>query len=163
MTSIEIPETVDEIKSLAFSGCYNLTTAIVPAIVDGYYAHDFPITHLTLYGTGEIGKGAYYGNKTLEDLIIQEGVVSISSYAFCQCLKLKSVDIPSSVTIIENYAFEECSNLTSIYVRAQQPPTIAVYSTFPKSSTIYVPSSAVNDYKKTWSWYASQIVAFDFE
>ena len=54
--------------------------------------------------------------KEIRDLVIPEGVTSISYYAFLNCSGLTSVTIPESVTSIGNEAFSSCSGLTSITI-----------------------------------------------
>ena len=99
---------------------------------------------LTISGTGNMwnwnGSAPWYRNRdSIKNVIIQNGVTSISSHAFyyCRCLtsatipnsvtsigglafwncsSLKSVNIPSSVTSIGDDAFEDCSKLTSINI-----------------------------------------------
>ena len=80
---------------------------------------------LTISGTGEMKK--YYAGYTskapwysyrnaIQTAVIESGVTSISSYAFCDCSSMTSVTIPSSVTSIEWSAFEDCSSLTSVTI-----------------------------------------------
>ena len=65
-------------------------------------------------GITSIGSYAFYGCSSLESINIPEGVTSIGDNAFYRCSSLESIDIPSSVTSIESYAFYECSSLESI-------------------------------------------------
>ena len=59
----------------------------------------------------------YKGNMSPNSrIIIEEGMVSISSLAFSYCSNLTSVTIPNSVTSIGNGAFGDCLNLTSIVI-----------------------------------------------
>lgn len=44
------------------------------------------------------------------------GVTEIPPYAFCDCVWLKSVEIPDTVTKIGEAAFFGCSALTSIII-----------------------------------------------
>ena len=51
----------------------------------------------------------------LENVIIKEGVTTISKSAFSQCKKLKSVTLPVSLKTISQNAFGACSSLTDVY------------------------------------------------
>lgn len=50
-----------------------------------------------------------------EQFIIPDGVVAISSLAFCNCEKLKSIVIPDSVITIKFNAFYRCNSLKTVY------------------------------------------------
>lgn len=52
----------------------------------------------------------------IQSVVINEGVTSISNYAFCWCHGLTSVTIPNTVTSIGDGAFEGCDGLTSIEI-----------------------------------------------
>ena len=53
---------------------------------------------------------------SIREIIIEEGVTSISSYAFAKCQRLSSVKISDSVTTIYEGAFNGCDTLTSINI-----------------------------------------------
>lgn len=55
------------------------------------------------------------GTKIEGDLVIPEGVTSISGYAFYYCSILTSITIPNSVTQIDYMAFCNSSGLTDIH------------------------------------------------
>ena len=111
LTSITIPDSVTNIGASSFDGCNDLTTA--------YYLGDFEgwnkISGLdnlmskitTLYINGQKVEG---------DLIIPDGVTSISDYAFYNCSDLTNVTIPNSVTNIGSSAFYNCNKLTNIAI-----------------------------------------------
>ena len=49
-------------------------------------------------------------------IIIESGVTKIGDYAFYECSRPTSIDIPNSVTHIGDHAFSGCSGLTSIEI-----------------------------------------------
>ncbi len=53
------------------------------------------------------------------DVVISDGVTTISRYAFYDCTKISSVTISESVTSIGSYAFSGCSCLEKIYWNAK--------------------------------------------
>ncbi len=75
-------------------------------------------TVLTISGNGKMGDYDYYTsspwNTGITEVVIENGVTSIGSYAFRDCTNLTSITIPDSVTSIGNYAFYSCSSLTSV-------------------------------------------------
>ncbi len=52
----------------------------------------------------------------IEEIIINDGIINISQYAFSKYTKLKKTVISDSVRIIGNYAFEGCVNLSEILI-----------------------------------------------
>lgn len=83
---------------------------------------------LTIYGEGPMnnyiqwhGKNGYgasvppWVSDAVLSVVIQDGVTSIGSGAFCGCKNLSDVHIPDSVTRIGEYAFGNCKSLKSIY------------------------------------------------
>ena len=57
-----------------------------------------------------------FGNDTIKNVVIEDGVTSIGNYAFWSCSSLTSITIPKSVTSIGDRAFYNCSSLTSITI-----------------------------------------------
>jgi len=64
---------------------------------------------------GDRSPWSYLGNQVL-NVVIESGVTSIGSYAFCECRNLKSVDISNSVTDIEEAAFSLCESLKDVKI-----------------------------------------------
>lgn len=53
----------------------------------------------------------------ITEVIIEDGVTHIGSYAFLQCESLTSITIPNSVTSIGRSAFSGCTSLTDVYYK----------------------------------------------
>ncbi len=74
---------------------------------------------LTAKVQGSINK-EISGNVDIPETVTFDGyvysVTCIDTYAFSNCSKLTSVNIPNSVTHICGYAFEDCTGLTSIRI-----------------------------------------------
>jgi hypothetical protein len=100
---------------------------------------------------------------------VGDDITSISEdYAgdgvFASMRDLTSVTISDSITFIGGYAFNYCTSLTSITVEATAPPTLENYVfSDTNDCPIYVPASAVDEYKNStstgWNEYASRILA----
>ena len=76
---------------------------------------------LTISGTGAMQYYSTYNpapwdsiRNSIQNVVIEEGVSNISSYAFYYCENLNSVTIADSVTGIGNSAFRGCESLTAI-------------------------------------------------
>lgn len=86
-------------------------------------------------------------------------------YAFYGCTNLTSITFPSNVTGIYEKAFGNCTKITDVTCLAEKVPSTDA-AAFAGSSigeaTLYVPKSAINDYKNTIPWSNfGKIVAYD--
>ena len=61
-----------------------------------------------------IADSAFYGCKTLTNVIIPESIKSIGTSSFANCTSLTNITIPNSVTAIGATAFINCTSLSSI-------------------------------------------------
>ena len=93
-----IPESVTEIGSSAFYGCFRPVSVTIPNSVTA------------------IGRCAFQNSTGLKSVSIGNSVTSIGNMAFYNCSGLTSVTIPNSVTKIDTDAFEGCSSLTSVTI-----------------------------------------------
>ena len=125
VTDLVIPEGVTAIKQYVFRKCENLTSVSIPKSLNsiGNYAFD-GCTSLTAVHISDIGawcaipflengsgdnplkiaKHLFMNGQEVKDLVIPEGVTSISYGAFNGC-KFNSVSIPSTLTKISDFAF----------------------------------------------------------
>ncbi len=65
-------------------------------------------------GITSIGSWAFYGCRSLTNIELPEGLTSIGRSAFYGCRSLTNIEIPEGVTSIGSYAFSDCSSLTNI-------------------------------------------------
>ena len=154
LTSVTIGKSVTEIGNNAFAECSSLTKVILNS--NNIASQSFTSSSIqTFFGT------------QVSEYILGDSVKAIGEYAFRSCSNLKSITIPSSVTEIGTDAFRRCSGLTSVICKATSVPSTpsnAFYSVPQSSATLYVPASALEDYKATspWSGFGS-IVAIGEE
>ncbi len=137
LTSVTIPDSVTSIGDSAFYNCTGLKEITMPCSAKTYNSSDTfynctNIEKVTLTaGTGAMqnissSSGSsttyyqytpwYISRANFKELIIEDGVKSISSCAFSGCTGLTSVTIPNSVTSIGSYAFSGCTGLTSVNI-----------------------------------------------
>lgn len=135
LTTVNIEGNGTSIGFYAFDHCSNLTTLNISGSIAsfGEYAFQYcnnlnkvDITDLAAWcKTGFNGAYAnpldyahqlWVNGTKITDLVIPNGVTSISSGAFEYCTTLTSVSIPSSVTSIGNGSFSYCSNLESVSI-----------------------------------------------
>lgn len=63
-----------------------------------------------------IASKAFYGNSTLESIVINESVTDIGNSAFYSCANLKSVTLPDSLLSIGDLVFSYCPRLVSMVI-----------------------------------------------
>lgn len=122
LTNIAIPDSVTSIGTDAFYDCSNLESITIPDSVTSIGADAF--CHTPWYnnhsdGLVYVGKVLYKYKGYMPDntdIIIPDGIISISSCAFENCSNLTNITIPDSVTSIGYGTFEDCTSLTSITI-----------------------------------------------
>jgi len=125
LVNIEIPESILSISSLAFNECDNIAYNIKDNIK--YLGCDSNLYVIAMGTTNNfnslnqidehckiINNYAFCGCKSLENLVIPNGVISIGNEAFSLCNKLKNVTIPESVKSIGEKAFYNCYLLETL-------------------------------------------------
>ena len=130
LTSITIPDSVTRVGKEAFAYCYNLTYS---KYENGFYLGNAANKYVVLVRpkTWEIktitindeckviADYAFYNSpqylRSLESVVIGDGVVHIGECAFSKCTSLKSVTIGKGVKSIGDRAFERYGSLTKIY------------------------------------------------
>ncbi len=106
LTSIVVPNSVTEIGQEAFGNCPGLTSIVVES---GNPRFDSRNNCNAIIETtdNELIAGC-------KNTIIPNSVTKIGNFAFGACVSLTSIVIPNSVTEIGHYAFHSCDSLTSI-------------------------------------------------
>ena len=131
LTSINIPASVTydgknysvtSIRNGVFADCSRLTSITVPSTVTSIGNKAFDSTPWY----DDLPNGVVYINSVLyeykgkmpqwTDIVVKEGTISISPYAFDRCENLYSVTLPNTITSIGEFAFSDCTGLTSVYM-----------------------------------------------
>ena len=125
LTSVEIPNSVTEIRSSAFNGCTGLTSIEIPESLTsiGHNAFNY-CGNLTTVVWNAIGDYILVGTTNSYSIFSP----SVTSFIFgdkveripanlCNGLnKLTSITIPNSVWWIDSYAFTDCIGLTAVNI-----------------------------------------------
>ena len=69
------------------------------------------------YKVVAIGNEAFLGNKTLESVILPDGLTTIGDNSFAKCENLVSIVLPASLTDIGEYPFYNCFKFEHLYYR----------------------------------------------
>ena len=119
LKKIELPDTVTYIGSRAFYYCKSLEEINLPKSLErtGEYAFyncssltSLVIDHDVAFGTNSFGE-----NTALKNVILKEGVTSISDYLFSGC-PIETLHIPASVTDLTRYSFEGLDKLKTVTI-----------------------------------------------
>lgn len=122
LISVQLPNTVTEIGLGAFHFCKELSSFEVPdsvvSISDGVFQGCSSLESFS--GRYACGEGRFlvvdnclvaFAPKDAADIVIPDGVTTITNFVFNDCDQLKSVTVPKSVEIIASGVFEDCPNL----------------------------------------------------
>ena len=120
IVSVDIPDSVLDIQSLAFCECKSLKRVVLPSGIEkipeavlacsGLASVDIPD------GVVEIGENAFRDCKSLKSITIPDTVVKIGSTAFEDCIALEKVRLPSKLLSIGYRTFSGCTSLVSIEI-----------------------------------------------
>lgn len=118
MFEFDSPQDAKTRLSLPASMRYAPSFAIVPnshfvVVIQGNVA-SMAGTNSYYPGAGDEDFFKDFFNKTVNNVVVPEGVTLIRQYLFNQCASLANVVLPNTVTIVENYAFTSCTALNSI-------------------------------------------------
>ncbi len=130
-----------------FFGCSGLTKVTIPA---WKLSSVFPQAYTTIKevvicdGVSSITESMFAGCSELTSVTLPPSVVNIGDDAFNGCDKLTSVTIPANVTKIGSKAFCDCANLLSIEFKGDAPDCgDGVFEGTPRRLIVSVPSGSI--------------------
>ncbi len=95
----DMPDSVTQIKSSAFSGCTELTGVKFSENVT------------------DIAYAAFAGCGSLTYVELPSSLKSIDGFSFTGCGSLAKIDIPTSLSFVGEGAFEDCESLQGVYIK----------------------------------------------
>ena len=160
LTELVIPDGVESISEYAFSGCTGLETIHLPSSIRTLGREILIDVTGKLYVNCRIPDTDYFTyapfyNSKLSEVVIEEGVDSIGSYAFIGSSQLTSLHLPSTLRHIGREAFSDCSALTEVSCLMLTPPTMGtdVFRNVDLSQvTLIVPERAIEAYASADLW-----------
>lgn len=179
-----IPSNWKYTGQFTFTSNYKLEEVIIKStnittINKGVFNYTQMLNKITLPNTITKFENSTFQDSGFEDFVVPEGVTQIGTRCFCQCRKLKNIELPSTITKIGGACFTYSTKLEGITINATSVPTLEkekvtdeqgdLYYNNAFDSTnncpIYVPAESVAAYKAAtnWSKYASRIQAIPTE
>ena len=115
---VTLPNSLETIGNSGFYGCYNL------GLIDTYDNYEKEIGESEVIhkraiipdGVTTIGSLAFSNCINMDTLSIPNSVTDLGEGAFYGCISLSGVDIPNSVTIIPSATFSGCTGLKKITI-----------------------------------------------
>lgn len=163
LSKASLPEKLTAIPYYMFSGCHQLTMDKLPSSLKTIEAMAFYECYNVAFDLPKslvsIGSSSFYrtnknGAKT--KLVIPENVTSIGSYAFSECDKYVSAELPASYYYLTDDNILP-SSITTLRVKS---PTVVssndkrvISDEVRKNIVLQVPSYLVNSYKLDEYWY----------
>ena len=119
LTSITLPSSLKKLHEYAFSSCTNLTTLNLNQGLEyigmGAFSRCTQLTELTIPSSVKyIGKSAFSSCNALETLKLNEGLETIGESAFENCQKLTQIILPSTVQELGERSFYNCRKAEKI-------------------------------------------------
>lgn len=111
-----VPDTVDSIGRAAFSGSHLTSVDIADVTEVGPFAFQWSSLSTVTVKAGVTYEVSAYMGSAVQWLIIEDGVDTIGSEMFADCIYLRTLTVPESVSSIGAMAFKECYQLTDVYL-----------------------------------------------
>ncbi len=153
-------------KIYGFEGCSGFTGALIfPESLEevGEFSGCTGITSIQINGSVSTIRQSWFKNLTnLKTIEINAPVLTIGSEAFNGCMSLESVILPASLTKIGASVFIPSPNLKKVTCYATTPPDCYYdafkeydgvdMSQYPIDVPLYVPASAIEQYRNNAGW-----------
>jgi hypothetical protein len=169
LQTFQFPANVSVIGKSAFEGCPSLTVGTLPETLQtiGEYAFSKCIIAFSTLPSSvqSVADNVFYTAKFTQPFTWPATLSEIPEGTFEEA-SLTTITLPSSLTTIKKTAFKNCSQLSEVTCLAATPPSLDtnVFTGIVSGATLYVPSTAVDDYKASnWANYFGTIQAIASE
>lgn len=176
LTSVSLPQSLEEIGAYAFYGCTALSSVTIPEKVTTIDEYTFygcsNLASITLPQNlqGKLGDSSFEDCDNLKSLVIPDGVTEIGQYAIRSCNNLAKLTLPKSLKVISPSILTSCYNISDVYNPSPTPATIInergevvkeIYSPYYEGNTrinLHVLESSYSTYCATGGWNSFTVV-----
>ena len=187
LQSLTIPNTITYIGEYAFCDCYNMQSLTIPTSVkkveDRAFGSNYNLKQIDILASnyqevceGNLNKQLYYasdqnngatrrlfvgGTELKGDVVLPEGITTISELAFYNCKTINSIELPSTITSINNNSL---NGISIIHLNATTPPTITSTNIIDVDAFIVLPDAAtLATYQAhpVWSEFGTRLISKD--
>lgn len=134
LNELVIPTSVTKIGKSSLEGCVRLQKLTLPFVGETKNSNNFLgylfgeekyssyislpqyLRTITVSNATSLGDGAFYGLESLENIVLNEGLLSLGKEVFNRCNKISSIVLPNSVKEIGDYSFKDCENLETVFI-----------------------------------------------
>ena len=149
LTELEIPSTIKEIENGAIYLCDNIEKITIPFVGKKFINSNYEEGAFGyIFGASSYLENQSYVPPKLKEVTILEGITSITTHAFDDCITLKKINLPESLETIGTYSFNNCTGLESIVI-PNAVKTIDTYA-FYRCSSLKDVTLFGNSAKFTW-------------
>lgn len=119
VTNLIIPNDVTEMQTMAFAGCYGLTSVTMNDELTytggGTFKNCINLKNID-FGKGLkiIGGQSFYNCQSLTSVSLPDNIKKIHDGAFAECINLQKIDFGDGVETIADGAVDGCENLKSV-------------------------------------------------
>lgn len=157
LSFVVLPSNLKHIGTYAFNYT-NFAHLPLPETLISIGEHAFAnsgLVRITLPNSVEtIGNHAFM-NSQLDSITLGNSLKNLDDGVFLDCQNLKTITINSQLTHIHTSAFENCENIEIITIHSETPAKIVSTNLLADASEnlqIFVPATALDDYKNMSGW-----------
>ena len=158
ITSVVLPDSVQEIGDFSFKGCTGLKSVVIPNSVQKIGSHAFEdcsslISVSIPSSVQTIGDNAFDYCKSLTSMVIPDSVRGIGIRAFRNCESLTSITISNSVTYLGEQTFQNCESLAFVVIpNSVQMIGEQTFQNCKSLTSVRIPSSVKHIYSSAFSY-----------
>ena len=158
LTKVTVPSTLTYFDQSVFSNCTSLKSVYITDMEAWCNSSFYNINSNPLCN----GADLYLNGELVTEMVLPDGITSISNYLFYGCTSLVTVVIPESVTSIGSHAFGLCDNISfneyenGLYIPSETNP----HFYFAQAKSKDITSAVIHADAKYLSGYAFKDVNY---